>query len=84
MSFTLRAVVAEDRGNVGVVIERWTLKATRLVEAKSEVDRGNWPTEGLKPNVLEIIDDTGTVVARRGYLGKNVYAPWVAPPEAAS
>jgi len=39
MGFTLRTVVREASGRVGVILERWRLKALTLNEAKREVDR---------------------------------------------
>ena len=76
MAFTLRTVVREKSGKVGVVIERRPLRAVTLNEAKREVDRGSWVRDGIEPNGFEIVDDEGAIVAQRSYAGKNVSTPW--------
>jgi len=75
-TFTLRAVIREQNGRTGVVLERWALRARDLGTAKIEADRGSRISGGIMPNGLEILDASGAVVARRSYVGKNVYAPW--------
>ena len=75
MAFTLRTVVREKSGKVGVVIERQPLRAL-TVNAKREVDRGTWVRDGIEPNGFEIVDDEGAIVAQRSYAGKNVSTPW--------
>src|SRR5829696_7974083 len=59
MAFTLRTVVREKSGKVGVVIERRPLRAVTLNEAKREVDRGSWVRDGIELNGFEIFDDEG-------------------------
>ncbi len=76
MAFTLRTVVREKSGKVGVVIERRPLRALTVNEAKREVDRGTWVRDGIEPNGFEIVNDEGAVVAQRSYAGKNVHTPW--------
>jgi hypothetical protein len=76
MGFTLKTVVREASGTVGVVIERWRLRALTLDQAKREVDRGHWLKDGIEPNGFEIVDDEGSVLARRSYAGRDIYAPW--------
>jgi len=76
MGFMLRTVVREGTGKAGVVIERYRLRAHTLIEAKREVDRGNWVRGWIEPNGFEIVDDSEAVLAQRSYQGKNVYAPW--------
>ena len=76
MGFTLKTVVREASGKVGVVLERWTLRALTLDQAKCEVDQGNWVRGGIEPNGFEIVDDEGSVLARRSYTGQHIYVPW--------
>src|SRR4051795_2457081 len=76
MSFTLKTVVREASGHVGVVIERWRLRALTLDQAMREVDQGHWARDGIEPNGFEIVDDEGSVLARRSYAGRDIYAPW--------
>jgi hypothetical protein len=76
MGFTLRTVVREATGKVGVVLERWRLRALTLDEAKREVDRGGWVRNGIEPNGFDIVDDEGSTLARRPYSKKSIYAPW--------
>ena len=76
MGFTLKTVVREASGTVGVVIERWRLRALTLDQAKREVDHGTWVRGGIEPNGFEIVDDEGSVLARRSYAGRDIYAPW--------
>jgi hypothetical protein len=76
MGFTLKTVVREASGTVGVVIERWRLRALTLDQAKREVDQGHWVRDGIEPNGFEIVDDEGSVLARRPYAGRDIYAPW--------
>jgi len=76
MGFTLKTVVREASGTVGVVIERWRLRALTLDQAKREVDQGHWARDGIEPNGFEIVDDEGSVLARRSYAGRDIYAPW--------
>ena len=57
-------------------IERWRLRALTLDQAKREVDRGHWIRGGIEPNGFEIVDDEGSVLARRSYAGRDIYAPW--------
>jgi hypothetical protein len=76
MAFTLRTVVREKSGKVGVVIERRPLRALTVNEARREVDRGTWGRDGIEPNGFEIVNDEGTIVAQRSYAGENVYTPW--------
>jgi hypothetical protein len=76
MTLTLRAVVCEQGGNTGVILGRWRLRALLLLEAQIEADKRSCGTKGIAPNALEIIDATGRVLARRGYLGRHVHVPW--------
>jgi hypothetical protein len=75
-SFTLRAVIRDENGAAGIILETWTLRALDLREAKVEADRGRRDSGGIMPNALEILDGAGTIVAWRNYIGKNVHAPW--------
>lgn len=75
-TYTLRAVIREESGGTGVIIEQWAMRARDLGTAKIEADRGSRIAGGIVPNALEIVDGSGTVVARRSYNGKNIYAPW--------
>jgi hypothetical protein len=75
-TFTLRAVVREENGAIGVIVETSILRARDLGTAKIEADRGSRIAGGIMPNALEILDGSGAVVARRNYIGKNVHAPW--------
>src|SRR3954464_2004829 len=68
-----RPVVREASGTVGVVIERWRLRALTLDKAKREVDQGNWVRGGVEPNGFEIVDDEGSILARRSYTGPPIY-----------
>jgi hypothetical protein len=54
----------------------WRLNGRTLQEAKAEVDRGYWVLDGVHPNGFIIIDDEGTPLARRLYLGREVSSPW--------
>jgi len=58
------------------VIERWTLRALTLDQAKREVDRGHWVTDGIEPNGFEIVDGEGSVLVRRSYRGQHIDALW--------
>jgi hypothetical protein len=76
MAFTLRAVVREASGKVGLVIARWPLQAPSPDAARREVDRGRWETGGVEPNSYEIVDERGTAVTWRSYKKGHMSAPW--------
>src|SRR3954452_24950662 len=73
MGFTLKTVVREASGTVGVVIERWRLRPLTLDQAKREVDQGHWARDGIEPNGFEIVDDEGSVLARRSDTGPHTF-----------
>ena len=77
MAFTLRMVVVGEGGKAVVVVETRRLSAKTVSDAKTEADSKPWVVdERISFNSLEIVDQTGAVVARRRYAGKNIYAPW--------
>jgi hypothetical protein len=70
-------VVLGEGGKTVVIVETRPLRANTLSDAKAEADRkSRLQVERATFNGLEILDETGTVVARRRYAGKNFYAPW--------
>lgn len=78
MALSLRAVVCDRSGAVAIVVEQWRLRAVLVLEAPIEADKRSCATGDIVPNALEITDATGTVVARRGYLGRHCKARHVA------
>jgi uncharacterized protein with ACT and thioredoxin-like domain len=76
MAFTLRMVVVDSFGKSVAIVETRRLTAVLLSGAKKEADRHSRRIRNIKATGLEIVDQNGTVVARRSYGGKRVSYTW--------
>ena len=75
-AFTARIVATSAAGDTVAILETRRLGAKTLAGAKVEVNRRRHAAKHLPRHVLEIVDDNGTVLARRQQNGKNVQTPW--------
>jgi hypothetical protein len=75
--FTLRLVVLEATGRPGIILERRSLKARTLADAKAEADSQPRAAGDIQATAFEIIDDHGVTVAQRRLPG--VHARWSSP-----
>jgi hypothetical protein len=75
MAFTLQMVVTTGTGRTVGILETRRLNATTLVDAKLEADRRVRRLRHPAFAAIEILDDRGTVVARRN-IGERTHAQW--------
>jgi len=69
-------VTTSAAGDTVDILATRRLGAKTLAGAKVEVNRRRHAAKHLPRHVLEIVDDNGTVLARRQQNGKNVQTPW--------
>jgi hypothetical protein len=79
MAFTFQMVVTTGSGRTVGILETRKLKATTLADAKVEADRRVRRLRHPAFAAIEILDDTGTVIARRPITPAGRVAPtlWV-------
>jgi hypothetical protein len=79
MSFTFQMVVTTGSGRTVGILETRKLKATTLADAKVEADRRVRRLRHPAFAAIEILDDTGAVIARRPITPAGRVAPtlWV-------
>jgi hypothetical protein len=75
MAFTLQMVVTTGTGRTVGILETRRLNATTLADAKLEADRRVRRLRHPAFAAIEILDDRGTVVARRN-TGERTHAQW--------